>query len=255
MTNYIIIQFSKLKVPLISSQKKYEMKIAGQKIIFDPFFESLVAFQIYTGYTNRGISALLRYNYDFMTAYHIDEFIEKFKEDHVVEEIDYSFEKIPCIAKENSCFEMRLSIIKHPISISYTQELELLDIIRDNSCNRKAKLIGWWSKYCINYDIHTRLKRDSKIKCTSLAETFCQLHGVDFDFLQIRKEKELEPQQTASCKILSFLFIVIALIVYSCVAVFFIIWGSEVSNFLAGGLLMTCGFAMISVPIAIFFKK
>ena len=264
---YIVVQKINARIPILSSEKEYLIKFGRYKLVFSPFFEAIWIYMIYGSSCSVGtFSELLREKYKDIRPSEIDQFIEIFKADHPQEHEEFNIKKIPMLSEPDEDFVMNMNLFAFPIAFSYQQEKFLLEKLNTLDANIASFIQNWWHRYCSRYAIHARLKRDMGCEAKELADVFCHIHGFDIYWLQRQYNKKIEIQATEEQKkqsklsnftnsLFGWIKLLLLIFTYIMIAVGIIAFGSSIDNFIIGGIVMTIGFGMISVPLALLFGK
>lgn len=254
---YLHIQGRNIKVPILSSEIEYKINFGRYSITFDKFYEALCIYSYFSYNAQCSLQELIRYNYKDVCAEEIDVFVSTFSKTHGMLPIKYDIKNISTLASPGEVIFMASDMFAGPVSFSYAQEINLLKIIKQPDDEFKYRFMEWWRNYCENYAIHAKCKRDLGLEAEELAGMFCNIHGFDLNWLQqwysgnlykILPKKEYVRFLRRKFVFWAKFWLCVAL--YMCFAVFVILTGQDIDNFILSGITMTIGILMIFAPIS-----
>lgn len=260
MNEYVVIQSVSAQVQLKSAKskvKQYQIKFGDRLCEMSHFIESWIATAVYSYSGKSGVAAWLREIYSDIGPDEIDLFVSKFKEEHPLQTVEYSYDAIPVIATDKTYCEMALGMFKSPVKLTMNQELELLDIIKTDHEKRSKynRMLSWFTNFCKEYGYESKFKRDRGGEANEMAWGFCMCHGLDIDVLK-RAPKPQEPHQDTPAKsVWTLLLIGFLGGLYVFAAISFILWSHQMEGFGLSIVPMLIGWSMICVPIYLFFRN
>ncbi len=260
MNEYIIIQYVSAQVQLKSAKskvKKYKIKFGNRFFEMSHYIESWLATALYSYSGKRSVATWLRDIYPDIGPDEIDLFVSTFQAEHPLQTIEYSYETIPLIATEKTYCEMSLRMFKTPVKLTLNQEMEILKIVSTDHERRSKyqRIVSWFSRFCKEYGYESRYKRDKGGEAKEMAWGFCMYHGLNIDVLE-RVPKPPTPQQDTPTKTIWTLLLVGFLGgLYILAAISILLWSHQIKNFGLSIVPTIVGWAMLCVPIHLFFRN
>lgn len=257
MTDYILIQPISSKMWLKSAHTRdgqYELRFGERAISMNPVYEAWFGALLYSGrcdVVSQSIASCLRN----IVPSELELCFSKFKQEHVVEKIEYSYKDIPLFADAEP-FEFSSPFHAIAITLNRSQEKELLDIVADTRIrNRLSRMETWFHQYRLRYGLDTKLKRDRQSQDIELALQFCYIHGLDPDELKKQPVADSPPILSYKERGVNIILTIVGVLVYILIAVLVIRLGQSIHNMISSAIIMLCGVAMITVPVVLMFKR
>lgn len=251
---YIIFQDKNIKVPLLAQNGIWKFKLSDINWRLSDSLERYYAYLIFCDQNYGELSRALRLMDRHITSIEIDEFVQYFRTKHPVEKECFSWCNIPIYATD-------ITPLKFPTPFGYdvdltkSQELELLSKIQKQEGNVVGALEYWFNWYIKQYGLSPKLKRDIPIQAWEIARMFCIQHGINIDKLP----NKLSLDSTVRKKKVGWVFqlkVIICILLYIALAILLIADNDKITDsFNLQTLLMTIGWLMLGIPLAIILNK
>lgn len=178
MNNYIYLQETKFKVPLLAQDGVWEFTLLGREWTMPECMERLYIYLVIELKDYNAASEALRANDKHITVVEIDKFFRHLLISHPVKtEVPPS--DIPIIATDERPLIVP-NCMGYIANMSPTQEAEVLKIIEQGGCKCQEKLLSWFVGYVNRYGLTPRRKGDIDIQYADLATHFCMIHGINY---------------------------------------------------------------------------
>lgn len=177
--DYLFLQDKNLKIPLLAKNGIWKFKLGDIEWTLPDCMERLYAYLIIGESDFKSVSATLRANNKKITPIEIDEFISHFEKTHSSIEETFSIQSVPSYATDLKPLCLP-NLFSYEVLLSSAQEQELLDIVKQNTGNRRERLKAWFHRYINRYNLIPRYKRDIDIQDEELAISFCRQHGINY---------------------------------------------------------------------------
>ena len=263
MSKYMLIASSDIKIPILATPKKpYVIKFGSKEMKMYPWFEAHMATVTFSRFAKTEVSEQLRFNFKFTNSIEIDEFIRKFKEDHPSEPHKFSLAEMPTLTEEGETIEMNIGTLDNAITLTHEDELHILDIIVNDEQGAKAVEL-WFKRYCWDYAVHTKYKRDSGYAGEIAADGFCVAHGLNpYEIRAYRPHppvRELTAKEKIKEKLkefaLSLFAIAVLFLIGSIPFAFFSLAEAFNDDFLLSAAFICIGFSLLSIMIYLVFRR
>ena len=178
MNNYIYLQETKFKVPLLSQDGFWEFTLLGREWVMPECMERLYIYLVIELKDYNAASEALRANDKHITVVEIDKFFRHLLISHPVKtEVPPS--DIPIIATDERPLIVP-NCMGYIANMSPAQEAEVLNIIKQGGFKCQEKLLSWFVGYVNRYGLTPRRKGDIDIQYADLAIHFCMIHGINY---------------------------------------------------------------------------
>lgn len=233
---------------------QYELRFGERAISMNPIYEAWFGALLYSGRCDVVSQSIVSCLHNIVPS-ELELCFSQFKQDHVVEKVEYSYKDIPLFADAKP-FEFSSPFHTIAITLNRFQEQELLDIVVDTHIrNRLGRMETWFHQYRLRYGLDTKLKRDRQCQDIELALQFCYIHGLTPDELKKQPMTDAPPVLSFKERGVNLILTIAGVLVYILIAVLVIKFGQSIHNMIGSAMIMLCGVAMIIVPVVLMFKK
>lgn len=251
---YIIFQDKNIKVPLLAQNGVWKFKVSDINWRLSDSLERYYAYLIFCEPNHSELSCALRLMDKHITTVEIDDFIHYFRKMHPVEEECFNWGKIQTYATDVVPLKFPTPF-GYDVDLTISQESELLSKIKRQTGNVVGELECWFNWYIRHYGLSPKLKRDIPIQGWEIARMFCIQHGINIKKLPNTLSLDL----TTRKKKVAWGFqikVIICVLFYIALAIWLIADNDKITDsFNFQTLLMTIGWLMLGIPLAIIFNK
>lgn len=251
---YIIFQDKNIKVPLLAKNGIWKFKLSDINWRLSDSLERYYAYLIFCGQNYGELSRSLRLMDRHITTIEIDKFVQYFRSKHPAENECFSLSDIPIYATDIAPLKFPTPF-GYDIDLTISQESELLSKIQKQEGNVVGALEHWFNWYIRHYGLSPKLKRDIPIQGWEIARMFCLQHGININKLPNTSSLDSTSRKQGvgwSFKVK----VIICVLFYIALAIWLIADNDKITDsFNFQTLLMTIGWLMLGIPLAIILIK
>lgn len=250
----IIFQDKNIKIPLLAQNGIWKFKLSDINWCLSDSLERYYAYLIFCEQNYGELSRALRLMDRHITTIEIDEFVQYFCIKHPAENECCSLSNIPIYATDTAPLKFPTPF-GYDIDLTISQESELLSKIQKQEGNVVGALESWFSWYIRHYGLSPKLKRDIPIQGWEIARMFCIQHGININ--KLPNTQSLDSSSRRKKVGWSFYAqVIIYVVLYIALAIWLIADNDKITDsFNLQTFLMTIGWLMLGIPLAIIFNK